>query len=65
MQDILVELYEIVEKRKLAPPLRLINVLRCKNPRCITMTEQELDQVFRLADGEKMVYRCMYCETER
>lgn len=52
-----------VEKRKLEMPTRVVNVMRCKNPRCITQTEQELDQIFFLADKEKRVYRCQYCET--
>ena len=51
-----------VEKKKLAMPDRVVNVMKCKNPRCITQTEQELDQVFVLADKEKRVYRCKYCE---
>ena len=45
-------------------PEKLVNVLRCKNPRCITSTEQELDQVFRLTDRKNQVYRCLYCETQ-
>jgi len=44
-------------------PERLENVIRCKNPRCITTTEQELAQLFLLADREKRVYRCAYCES--
>ena len=38
------------------------NVIKCKNPRCVTSIEQELDQIFILADEEKEVYRCKYCE---
>ena len=52
----------IVEKRKLNLPKKLINVIHCKNPRCITSIEQELDHVFFLADEENEVYRCKYCE---
>lgn len=52
-----------VEKRKLEMPAKVVNVMRCKNPRCITQTEQELDQVFFLADKDNRVYRCQYCET--
>ena len=55
---------EIVEKKKIALPDRLVNVIACKNPRCITSTEQELAHVFRLTDAEKGVYRCLYCETQ-
>ena len=52
----------IVEKKILHLPKRVKNVIKCKNPRCITSIEQELDQIFTLADPEKEVYRCMYCE---
>lgn len=54
----------LVEKKKIELPKTLKNVLICKNPRCITTTEQELEQVFNLTDAEKKVYRCMYCESE-
>lgn len=53
---------ERVEKKKLQMPERVVNVMRCMNPRCITQTEQELDQVFFLADKETRLYRCAYCE---
>ena len=53
---------EIVEKKKLELPGKIRNVIRCKNPRCITSIEQGLDQVFILTDPEKAVYRCKYCE---
>lgn len=52
----------IVEKKQIALPERLTNVIYCKNPRCITSTEQELPHVFRLTDAENRVYRCLYCE---
>ena len=55
---------EIVEKRVIEMPLQLVNVIKCKNPRCITTTEQELDHVVRLTDRENKVYRCIYCETK-
>ena len=45
-------------------PKLLKNVIRCKNPRCITSVEQELDQVFKLTDEKNKVYRCLYCETQ-
>ncbi|MBE6780794.1 MAG: aspartate carbamoyltransferase regulatory subunit [Ruminococcaceae bacterium] len=54
----------IIEKKQIALPQRLENVIVCKNPRCITTTEQELPQVFKLADKEKRVYRCIYCESK-
>ena len=52
---------EQVEKRQLKLPETITNVIRCKNPRCITTTEQELKHVFCLRDDG---YRCMYCETK-
>ena len=52
----------IVEKRELKLPKKLVNVIHCKNPRCITSTEQELPHIFYLADPEKEVYRCQYCD---
>ncbi len=55
---------ELVEKKSIALPERLTNVLKCKNPRCITTTEQELAHVFKLTDREKRVYRCIYCEVK-
>ncbi len=54
----------LVEKRTIDMPLLLTNVIRCKNPRCITSVEQELKHVFRLTDREHKVYRCIYCETK-
>ena len=54
----------LVQKRRIEMPERLVNVIRCKNPRCISMVEQELDQVFRLTDREQNIYRCIYCETK-
>lgn len=53
-----------VEKKKIELPLKLTNVLVCKNPRCISSTEQELPQIFTLADKEKRIYRCLYCEAK-
>ena len=55
---------EQVEKRQLKLPETITNVIRCKNPRCITSIEQELPQVFKLTDSTKRVYRCLYCETQ-
>ena len=52
----------IVEKKILSLPTEVTNVISCKNPRCITSIEQELDQVFQLTDPNKEVYRCKYCE---
>ena len=53
-----------VEKRQIALPERLENVISCKNPRCITTTEQELPQIFKLTDKENRIYRCIYCESK-
>ena len=53
----------LMEKKSIEPPKMLKNVIRCKNPRCITSTEQELDHIFKLTDPENQVYRCIYCET--
>ena len=55
---------KLVEKKAIVLPERLVNVIRCKNPRCISTTEQELPPVFVLTDREKGVYRCRYCETK-
>ncbi|MBR6428458.1 MAG: aspartate carbamoyltransferase regulatory subunit [Clostridia bacterium] len=54
----------LVEKRAIEMPDELVNVIRCKNPRCITSCEQEIDHIFRLTDREHKVYRCIYCETK-
>lgn len=54
----------IVAQTGAVPAERLTNVIRCRNPRCITTTEQELDHVFKLTDRENRVYRCMYCEAK-
>lgn len=53
---------KIVEKKKLSLPKEVHNVIKCKNPRCITSIEQELEQIFILADPKKEIYRCKYCE---
>ena len=53
---------KIVAKKELKLPKQVVNVIKCKNPRCITSIEQGLDQIFVLADEEKEVYRCKYCE---
>ena len=53
-----------VEKKKLDLPLELEGVLHCKNPRCITSTEQELAPVFKLTDRATREYRCIYCESK-
>ena len=56
---------ELVEKKHLALPERLVNVTHCKNPRCITVAEPQLDAIFILNDRDKRTYRCAYCDTEK
>ena len=51
-----------VKKEKPQPPKRLVNIVRCKNPRCISSIEEECDQIFELSSNGK--YRCIYCEQE-
>lgn len=55
---------KLVEKKTIPMPQTVTNVIKCKNPRCITSVEQELPQVFQLTDKENKVYRCLYCETK-
>ncbi|MBR4282229.1 MAG: aspartate carbamoyltransferase regulatory subunit, partial [Clostridia bacterium] len=55
----------IVDKKHLDLPEKIVNVVRCKNPRCITSVETELDQIFKLTDKENGVYRCAYCESRK
>lgn len=55
---------ERLEKRHPELPLKLVNVITCKNPRCITTTEQEIQHIFKLTDREKRIYRCIYCESK-
>ena len=52
----------IIEKKRLKLPKKITNVIHCKNPRCITSIEQELDQIFYLTDEDSQIYRCKYCE---
>ena len=54
-----------VAKYHVQLPDEIVIVVKCKNPRCITSIEQELDQVFVLTDREKKIYRCKYCETSK
>ena len=56
---------QIVEKLHLSLPEEIVNVVRCKNPRCITSVESDLDHVFRLVDRENKIYRCIYCEAKK
>jgi len=54
---------KIIDKIKLELPSEVINVVKCKNPRCITSIEQEIEHKFKLTDKEKKIYRCVYCDT--
>ena len=54
----------LAEKKHLELPEKIVDVIKCKNPRCITTTEQGISHVFELKDKEKRVYRCMYCEAK-
>ena len=53
---------EIVDKKELVLPKEIRDVIKCRNPRCITSIEQELPHIFVLADEKKEIYRCKYCE---
>ncbi len=52
------------EKKKLTLPEQIKDVIKCKNPRCITTTEQDLPHIFKLTDPETKTYRCIYCEAK-
>ena len=54
---------KLFKREHLESPEEIKNILMCKNPRCITTTEQELPHIFKLTDREKKVYRCIYCES--
>ena len=58
----IIEDSKIVEKKELHLPKQIVNVIKCKNPRCITSIEHGLDQVFVLSNEEKEIYRCRYCD---
>lgn len=55
---------KLLKKEHLELPETLTDVIKCKNPRCITSTEQEITHMFKLADREKKIYRCAYCDVE-
>lgn len=55
---------KLLKKEHLELPETLTDVIKCKNPRCITSIEQEITHVFKLADREKKIYRCAYCDVE-
>ena len=55
---------EIVGKKHIELPRKVTNLIKCKNPRCITSTEQELPHIFKLTDPKTRTYRCVYCESK-
>ena len=55
---------KLTEKMHPALPEKISGVIKCKNPRCITTTEQELPHIFKLTDRENKIYRCIYCDSE-
>ncbi len=55
----------VSEKRELKLPEEIVNVLHCKNPRCITSIEQELPNIFVLTDKKNAMYSCKYCEEKQ
>ncbi len=55
---------KIIEKKNITLPDRVENVIKCKNPRCITSVEEGIDHIFKLSDPENHTYRCIYCEQE-
>ena len=59
-----IENEKLVNKYRPELPEQIVDVVKCKNPRCITSTEQELKHIFKLTDRETRTYRCVYCETK-
>lgn len=55
---------EVAEKKHIALPEQLTDILTCKNPRCITSTEQDIHHIFKLTDAKNGIYRCIYCDTK-
>ena len=56
---------ETVEKKKVALPQKLVNIKKCKNPRCVTAIEPGIPHIFKLTDEKNRVYRCIYCEADK
>lgn len=56
---------ETVEKKKVALPKKLVNIKKCRNPRCITAAEPGISHIFRLTDEKNRIYRCIYCEADK
>ena len=55
---------KLAKRHNIDIPERIENVIKCKNPRCITTVEQELPHIFVLKDRENRIYRCLYCESK-
>ncbi len=55
---------KIIEKKHIDLPETVVNIIKCKNPRCITTTEQEIEHIFTLTNKKKLEYRCIYCDTK-
>ena len=55
---------KIIEKKHISLPSTLTDIIKCKNPRCITTTEQGIHHIFKLNNGKIPVYSCIYCDTE-
>ena len=55
---------EITEKKHISLPETLTDIIKCKNPRCITSTEQDIHHIFKLTDSKNAIYRCFYCDTK-
>ena len=55
---------KIIKKFHVTKPEKVVNLVKCQNPRCITSEEKELDQIFIMTDKEKQIYRCKYCEMQ-
>ena len=57
---------KLLEKKPLELPKKIVNIIHCKNPRCITVSEPQLDNIFLLShkSNGKRTYRCAYCDTE-
>lgn len=54
---------KLAKRESTGTPEKIVNVIKCKNPRCITTVEQELPHIFVLKDKERRIYRCLYCES--
>ena len=55
---------KLAKRTHIDPPEKIVDVIRCKNPRCITTVEQEIPHIFRLTDKANGIYRCIYCESK-